>query len=163
MPSPVTLHYTEPLVRRAVRAFWWRVVGWKFIAALLLLFIALAIGLAHGDRSWWIGALGTVLAFGLLFAATIYITHHRSSLTRFRRLQKPESTLELGETHLRMESDSGSAEISWSTTTALWRFPDFWLLFLSPAQFITLPTADLDECTRDFILAKLKTTGAKVS
>jgi hypothetical protein len=41
--------------------------------------------------------------------------------------------------------------------------PTFWLLFLSRAQFITLPLADLDTEARSFILDRAKSHGARVA
>jgi hypothetical protein len=45
----------------------------------------------------------------------------------------------------------------------VWQFRDFWLLFFSPAQFITLPLADLDSEARDLILSRVRSHGAKVT
>lgn len=156
----VTLHYTEPLIRRAVRAFWWRNTGWMFFLVILLLAGAVGVGLCAGDRSWWIGVMGTVLAIGSLLAATVYLVHMRSSLARFRRMKNPVAMLDLDEEWFRMSSDVGVAEMRWNTITEIWCYPEFWLVFFSRAQFVTLPTADLDEKSREFLLAKA--VGAKV-
>lgn len=47
--------------------------------------------------------------------------------------------------------------------TEIWQFPDYWLLFFSRAQFITLPLADLDPEAQELILDRAKSHGAKVS
>jgi hypothetical protein len=55
----ISLHYNEALLRRAVRAFWWRTLGWTYVAASLLLLVALSYSLWTGDRSWWVGVWGS--------------------------------------------------------------------------------------------------------
>ena len=160
---PIKLHYSETLVRRAVKAFWWRTTGWSYVLAFLLLLVGFTSLVWSGDRSWWVGLFGTVLGFAVAFGAALYIVHYRASLTRFRRMRAPEGTIELGEDRFRITSDVGSSELLWSVVTELWRFPDFWLLFVSRAQFITLPTANLDPSARAFILAKLQSHAIKVA
>ncbi len=77
-------------------------------------------------------------------------------------MRTPEAMIELGEERLRFSSDVGTTELEWSLITEVWLFPDFWLLFVSRAQFMTVPAADLDPEARNFILAKAKSHGAKV-
>jgi hypothetical protein len=154
----VTLHYTEALVRRAVRAFWWRSIGWKFIVAIALVAMSLVFSVANGDRSWVVGMSSTALIGALLFGGALYVTHYRSSLGRLRSMSRPEATLELTETHLRVSSDIGTSQLGWSAVTDIWQFDEFWLLFFSRAQFMTLPTADLDSASRQMLLTKTAKT-----
>jgi hypothetical protein len=56
-----TLEFTEHLVRRAVRSFWWRHIGWTFVASTSLLAACLIFLMANGDRSWLVGAFGATL------------------------------------------------------------------------------------------------------
>ncbi len=150
----IKLHYTEPLIRRAVHAFWWRTTGWMFFLAIALLAGAVGVGLYAGERSWWIGVMGTVLGIGSLLAATIYLVHLRGSLARFRRMENPIGTLELDEERFRVSSDVGMSEMNWNAITEIWCYPEFWLVFFSRAQFVTLPTAEFDASSREFFLAK---------
>ena len=152
----VTLHFSEALIRRAVKAFWWRTTGWSYFVAVVLVLGSFCYALWTGDRSWWVGVSGTILGVAVIMAGALFFIHYRGSLTRFRRMRNPQATFDLGEERFRVCSDVGTAEMTWSTITDIWRFPDFWLLFLSPAQFITLPTADLDPAAREFILRKVK-------
>jgi len=154
--EPLRLHYSEALVRRAVRAYWWAETGWSFVVPLALLAAWFASLVWRGDRSWWVGALGSLLAFCVLISATVYVTHYRGSLRRFRRMRVPEATLELGPERVCLASDVGTGEMEWRAFTSVRRFPDFWLLYLSRAEFITLPTADLPDDARAFILGKVK-------
>jgi YcxB-like protein len=158
----IKLHYTEPLVRRAVKAFWLRVMGWRWPAVLLLVLVSLVYSVAAGYRSWSVGVTGSVLAMGVIFAVSLYVVHYRGSVGRFRSMHSPEATLEVGDDKFRMTSDVGSSEMRWDTVTEIWRFPEFWLMFFSRAQFVTLPLSDLDGEAREVILGRVKSHGGKV-
>ena len=161
--APVRLHYSELLVRRAVKAFWWRVIGWRVLIAELVVGASFLSLLASGDRSWLVGVIGAVFALGTLFLGALYLVHYRSSVGRFRRMRTPEATFEPIADGFRVASDTGLAEIPWAEVKELWQFPDFWLVLLSPAQFMTLPTADLDEGVRALLIEKIKSHGGRVA
>ncbi len=158
-----TLHYSEPLVRRAIRAFWWRSTGWSYFIALFILLGIFVYLLATGNRSWWVGVFGAGLGMGLAMAVALYAVHFRSSLARFRRMKAKEATLEMFDDRFRMVSDVGTTECSWTVVIKVWRFPEFWLLFYSAAQFTTLPVSDLDAESQAFILERVKAHGAEVA
>jgi hypothetical protein len=158
-----TLRYSEALVRSAVAAFWWRTVGWRFVLAFLAVMAYFGYMLAVGDRSWIAGAVGTVLVLGFAFLVTLYFVHLRSSLGRFRRMKTKEATLKADSDKLTLASDVGASELEWSAVSAVWRFEEFWLLFFSGAQFVTLPLADIDTRARDFILERVRTNGGSVA
>ncbi len=158
-----TLHYSEALVRKAIKTFWWRKTGWSFFIPMLLLCGFLCYELWQGNYNWWVGVLGAVLALAFATAAVLYVVHFRGAITRFRRMQKPEALFEMGEEKFRLSSDVGTTELVWSTITEVWRFPEFWLLFFSPAQFSTIPIVDLPQEAQELLLAKVTACGAKVS
>jgi hypothetical protein len=57
----------------------------------------------------------------------------------------------------------GTSELAWTAVTEVWSFPEFLLVFLSKAQFFTLPTSDLGAAGRELVLAKARANGAKVA
>ena len=150
-----SLHYSESLVRRAVLAFWWRSIGPTYVAATSLLALCLALLLWNGERGWYIGAIATVFLVAIGFGTMLYAVHYRASLGRLRAMNRPEATLEATETHLKIVTDDATSEVPWRLFVDLWEFPEFWLLFLSRAQFITLPLADIDEPLRAHIRSKV--------
>lgn len=158
----ITLHYSESLVRRAIWSFWWRLTGWSFVIPVVLLAGAFVSLVVSGDRSWRIGILATVLGLGALVAVAAYVGQMGSAISRFRRMQSPEATLEFGEERFRLSSDVGASELTWSTVAEIWQFRDFWLVFFSRAQFITLPLADLDHEAREMFLSRVCAHGAKI-
>jgi hypothetical protein len=161
MPS-ITLHFNEPLLRRAIFAFWWRTTGWAFWICVLAIFVGLCVAIGMGNQSWWIGAGGAGLGLMLAAAAMVYVVHIRGSLGKFRRMKAPTATMELGEEKFRLSSDIGMSEMPWSTVTEIWQYPEFWLVFFSRSQFFTLPTSDLDVSSREFIVTQAGSAGAKI-
>lgn len=163
MPFVTTLEYTEPLVRGAVVAFWRRTVGIGCFVALALLACSLAFLLWQGDRSWLVGAIGAVLFFGLGFASLVYFVHLRKALSKFRGMGSPVATMELADASFTISSGLGSTSLQWSAVSEVWRFPSFWLLLFSKAQFVTLPLASVPAEAQEFILSRVSAAGGKVA
>ncbi len=162
MSIVATLEYTESLVRAAVSAFWRRTVGTAFLLALGLLASSFAFLLWQGDRSWLVGALGAFLFFGALFALLIYVVHLRNALAKLRGMGSPIATLELAEASFSLSSGLGSSSLPWSSVREVWRFPSFWLLLFSKAQFVTVPLARVPAEAQDFILGRVRAAGGKI-
>jgi len=78
-------------------------------------------------------------------------------------MQSPLATFEVGDERFRVTSDVGSSELSWGAIIEVWQFSEFWLLFFSRAQFITLPLADLNSEAQELILSRLKAHGVKIA
>jgi hypothetical protein len=158
----VQLHFSESLVRRAVRRFWWRTVGWRYIGTFAAMLAYLVFTVWNGDRSWWVGALATLLIVGTIIPAAVYFVHMRRTLSKFREMHDPVCVLELGDDRVGLRSDSGAAELEWKAVTDVWCFPEAWLMFFSRSQFATLPTADLNAEAQNLIRAKGAAVGFKV-
>jgi len=161
--EPIKLHYSEALVLRAVRSFMLRFIGWRYVAALAVLLASTFYLFATGERSWFIGVFGSALALGLVLPFAVFIAHWRAALVRLRRLGKAEAIFEPKEDGFRATSDVGTMNLPWSEIKAVWHFPEFWLLFFSQSEFITLPLADANNEVREFILARVRSHGIKVS
>jgi YcxB-like protein len=163
MAYQVTLRYDEQLIRRAVLCFWWRLIGLRFVIAIVVIAACLVILVAGGDRSWFVGVLATVLVFGIAFMVAIYVVHYRSAFHKLKKLGDPEATLTLSESSLSMSSSAGSSTVPWSAVTELWQFPSFWLMFFSRNQFVTLPLADFAPDAMSFVLERVRASGGKTS
>lgn len=158
-----TLHYNKPLVLQAVRGFWWRVVGFRFLGALALVAVGLIVSLCNGDRSWVVGVLGSVLVFSIAFVVALYVVHYRNALYKLNALSSQQATLEASETSLSLSSAAGTATLPWSAVSEVWRFKTCWLLVLSKSQFVTLPLASLPPELAEFVLSRVRASGGKVS
>ena len=162
MPHQTTLTYTEPLLRQAVRGFWWRSVGLGYLVAMVLLAVVMLVLWLQGDRSWFIGVMGSVLLLGILVMAALYVSHYRNTLGKFRAMGPATATMQMDEASFTVASSLGSATLAWTAVVELWQFPDVWLLMYSKAQFSTLPLANLSPDMQSFILQHLQAAGAKV-
>ena len=144
-----------------MNAFWWRRTGWGYLLGMIFLLAITASAIVMGNRSWWISFSVATLTFGVLVAAALFIAHRRRSVRSLRAMRTPEAVMELDDEHFRVRSDLGDSRLAWNAITQVWRFPDFWLLLLSPAQFLTVPTADLTPTAQEWILTRVKTAGGK--
>ncbi|QPJ61537.1 MAG: YcxB family protein [Candidatus Nitronauta litoralis] len=159
----IKLKYSEPFIREAIRTYWWKQIGPVFPVITVLLAGYLIYILTNGDRSWVAGALGAVVILGIGIMVIGYFVHLHRALQRFRRMKTPEATLELGNEHFRVTSDSGSSEIKWSQIDQVWCFKNAWLLSFSAGEFMSLPVTDISPESKSFIAAKAKAGGAKIS
>ncbi len=78
----VTLRYDRKLIRQAVASFCWRVVGRRYVVALILVAAPLVVLVRGGNASWLVGVLASVLALGIAFPVAFYATHYRNALRR---------------------------------------------------------------------------------
>lgn len=89
-----TLHYNKPLLRQAVRGFWWRVVGFRLLIAFAVVAFGLVDLIHEGDTSWFTGVLGSVFVFGICFLIALYAVHYRNAVQKLRAMGVPQGTLE---------------------------------------------------------------------
>jgi hypothetical protein len=161
--TPITLRFDRDLVRSAVFTFWRRRLGVGFFVALAAMGGGVAYFVAQGERGWLVGAGGTVFVLAIIFVVAIFRSQYQSSLQRLHKMQPPEATLTLTESGFTLSSNLGSSTARWSAITELWEAPQFWLLFVSSAQYITLPTADIPRESLDEIRRSLVKAGGKVA
>lgn len=158
----VKLQFSESVVRAAALASWRRAFGIRFVFALVLVGGSLAALVGQGDRSWFVGMLGTVLVFGSAFATVAYFVSVGSSLRRLRGMQIPEARFHGGPSDFTISSELGSIGLPWTAVKRVWRYPDFWLLVFSRSSQVTIPLAAIDAETRSFVLEQIAKAGGKV-
>src|SRR5579863_1599711 len=159
----VTLVYSEALLRQVAWASLRRAVGWRGVVALGLLMSSLAYLLLSGDRSWWVGAMGTTLVFAFAFGIAFYRVQLGRSLAKFRRLGNPASTFSISTDRFRVTSQSGSIELPWNMISEVARFPDFWILYSSRAYYMTFPLAAVDAGAQEEVLGRFRAAGTKIT
>ena len=158
----IILTYSKPLLREAVRGFWWRVVGFRFLTVLVLSTAAFIMLVLCGDTSWLVGVSASVLVLGFTFTVALYIVHYRNVLHKLKAMGNPQATLDASEASLSLSSGAGTATLPWSAITEVWQFKSCWLLMLSKSQFITLPLADVTPEIATFILSRVRASGGSV-
>jgi hypothetical protein len=162
MTHQATLTFDQPLVRRAVFAFWRRTVGIGFLLATVALTVAFALLLASGDTSWSVGVLGMSLVVGVSFVGFIYFVHYRNAMAKFRAMGLPQASLSVEDATFTISSGLGSTTLPWSSVIEVWRFPGFWLVLFSKAHFITIPLATVSPDMQEFLLKSVQASGGKV-
>lgn len=153
--SVIKVAYTEDIVRDAVRTFVWRrgIVGQKRLWIAEVAMIALL--LWNVDRGWVATIMFAILLLPPAMIAVMWIAHHRNTVGKYRRMRTPDATLTLRDEALVVASDLGSATIPWSTLTEIWERPAYWMIFIGPNQFFTLPLQTLSPADRDFLRSKV--------
>ena len=159
--SPIELRYSEDTVRSAVTQFYKRTVGVSLPIVLALMLVFFIYLLATSNTGRVTGLAGSAVAFGLAFLIALYVAHYRNSMQRFRAMKDPKAVLELHDDSLTIRADSGSNVIPSASITEVWTYEDFWLVFLSRAEFFTIPMSDLGPDTREAIRSRFDSWGLK--
>ena len=153
----LTLHYSVPLLRRAVWFYFIRTArgffDWRYVATLIVMVASLIIGGKETNR-WLAGVIIALLLFSVLLPLWMYLAYYRFALRLFRSMRVCDSVLTYTENDITFRSERGSATVPWSSIGAVWQSETFWLLLFSRSQFVTLPLVDLDDETREVILRK---------
>ena len=158
-----TLKYNEHLVNRAVRSYWRRSLGLSVLIGVPLICIFLAIQVASGDRSWYMGLLAGAAILGIGMPILVYWVHYRNSMAKFRDMKEPVATFVADEDSFTLASDHGSSTLKWEAIKEVWVFEDFWLLLFSKAHFATIPLEGLSNEMLAYILEKVKRGGGSVA
>ena len=160
---PIELQYSEEIVRSAVKELCKRSIGMGLPVAFGLMLLFFVYLLWTGNSSWITGAVGSVLVFALIMVITLYVAHYRNSMQRLRAMHRPTALLELSSDSLTIKADSGSNEVPSKSITEVWAYEDFWLVFLSRAQFFTIPLDNLDSDEQAKIRSKFDEWGLRIS
>lgn len=158
-----TLKYDEALVNRAVRSYWRRSLGISVLVGVPLLCVFLALRIADGDRSWYVGMLAGTALLGIGMPILVYWVHYRNSMAKLRDMNEPVATFIADEDSFILASDRGSSTLKWEAIKDVWGFEGFWLLLLSKAYFATIPLDGLSEEMRSYVLERVKRSGGRVA
>jgi hypothetical protein len=158
----VTLTYSEALVRKSVRRFCGRTIGWLYPTLLLVMCAVIAQLVMDGDRSWFVGVVGTALLFGMIFPVVLYRNQLNGSLAKFRALQGRPVTFKGTESKIAIHADAGMSELPWAAITEVWQYPDCWILLFSRAHFMTFPLDGVPAEAKSFLLERVKAHGGRI-
>jgi hypothetical protein len=163
MDQTFTLTYSQKLIRLAVFSFWRRTIGIGFPVAGAGLGAGLVISIVEGDHSWYVGMLGAVWFIGIIFSIALFWSHYSVSSQKLKQMNPQEALLQLAESDVSITSSLGCSKIPWSSITEVWEYQTFWLVFLSKAQFMTVPLATLTPEALEFFRQQVKAAGGKVA
>jgi hypothetical protein len=151
------------VLKRGVMHFWLRFVNWHGFLALALSVVLFLYLLFTGERSWLLGVSGTVTLLGIIFALRLYFAYLGRALGRFERMKSKSVQITFTDESFSTTTDLGSGSVNWNNIRFIWRFPDVWLLFLEWNNFMSLPTENLDDEVKAFIVERVQGHGGKVA
>ena len=162
MEHEITLKFSEALIRRVVRRYWFRTLGLRYFLALILLGVAFAVMLSGGSASWIVGVFGAVLFIGIAMAVRTYFFLMAALLRRFRALDGGQGAFRADDASFTISAAASSSTMPWSNIKELWLLPDAWLLIYGTWQFNTLPLAYLTPEVQVLIQERALSAGAKL-
>jgi hypothetical protein len=155
------LAYDSSLLNEALLGFWRRGILRRLLLPLAVLVAMAAYLWTSGDRSWAMGAIGTLLLFCVGLVVAVYFVHRANMRLRLKSMGAPEALFTAAESSFTVVSGAGSSTIPWSSIGEVWKLKRCWLLILSNAQFITIPLADIPPEMRSYMLQRISGSGGK--
>ncbi len=157
-----TLTYTPALVRQSVWAFWRRTVGITLSITQLLLTAYLVVVIREGNMGWLVGVFGTLVALGYAYLVALFVVRWRVGMVSLKAMGSTEATLEFNEEGFSLRSGAGQMGLPWRSVREVWRYPGYWMLLLSPSQYLTLPLDTVPESVQEAILSCVREHGGKL-
>lgn len=158
----ITMTYTLPMLKKSVRRYWLKALGWRYFLAMFFVSFCFISALIKQDTSWMMGAFAVIFTLGLLFGISTYLNNRYHVLGTFRALENPEVTIKMYDDKFALSSELGEGEWPWSAIKEIWRYPDTWLVFLARASYATFPLKVIPTEAQQFILEKTQAAGCKI-
>ena len=156
MNREITVSYSPELIKFAVWKFWTRNIGLKNFVIFAVVCVAFILVLWGGDRSWFLGFLGAAIVFSFGIGCMSYYMSLRNSMEKFNRMETPTAKFRFTDERIGIESNIGWTELSWKMIEKIWEYPSVWLVFIAKQGYVTLPTANLDDELKQFIVRKVR-------
>jgi len=103
-----------------------------------------------------------VVVFAPLVWVGGYFTSLRRAFYRYGKMQSKSVSYRFTEASFGAKTGLGSGEISRRMLDRVQRYPDVWLLFFGHRDYVYLPTAELTEPVKGYILQQAERQGVKV-
>ncbi|SAH82259.1 Uncharacterised protein [Bordetella ansorpii] len=157
-PRVYEVVYDEAMVRDAVRTYVMRRLvreerSWWLTA--LVIFVVSIFMLLRGMQDWTVGVMLVASMMPIFFVAAGWVAHYRNSVGKLRRMPSPAASFTFQEDGLAIASGLGSGLIAWSALTEIWERPGYWMLFMGPNQFNTLPLQGIDAADLEWLRGKV--------
>jgi hypothetical protein len=164
-----TVNYSEDVVRRAVRAYFWR----RFKTPLGLVFLSSFVAIAgfiwivysiHG-ANWMIGAFGSIICLYFVIEAFYYFSLPKAAAKRVSEPNYRTAQVETSRKGIRVVRGPNALLLRWDRYKHIWLYDDFVLLAVLPPlmiPFMYLPTDGMSpDVRRDLEAAKVGFTDHK--
>ncbi len=155
MEKDIHLQYTEDLTKLSVLYYCWAVTG-KLIIWAVALSIFSFFFLTQYEGSTMVTSL---IVFTLILVPTfigfLYYMTRKRALEKFRKLKDGKALFGITEDNFSLTVEGASTTLPWAAIFKIKQHPDFWIIFLRPNGYFTLPTYNLMQEDKDIILQKL--------
>jgi hypothetical protein len=165
--APLSLRFSariEPIhVREATSGIFWKqtlqgkvLAGFGAFVAFGQLMIWVLVPQAGWPLHLFLAFLMSLSAWGMAWVGSRH--YQELALENFKRIHTAPVQVSLEEDAYRFEAPWGKGAVSWAEFHSLWRFEGVWILLQhkEDGASVLLPTADLDEAARAFILGKFQ-------
>lgn len=99
----------------------------------------------------------------MLFVLGLFLVHYRNAFRKLREMGPPRARFIAEGSTFTIESNVGTSTLQWMAIKEIWRFPTFWLLLFSKAQFMTIPCASVSPEMSGFVLENVRKAGGTIS
>lgn len=154
---------TKDLVAAATRRFWLQFVGWGGLLRWMLMSAGLTVLIVFSRQTWAYGVIALLVVLIPMIWVGGYFVFLRRAIHRYGRMESKLISYRFTEQGLLAKSDMGSAEIPWRMLDKVQCHPDVWLLFFGRRDYAYLPTAEIPEPLKEYILQQAQATSAKAT
>lgn len=155
----ITINYTLAMLKQSVIRYCKRVLGWRYLLAMIFIACCLITAFIKQDTSWMTGAMAVIFTFGLIFALSLYLNNKHHVIGTFNALQKPTITFSIYQEKFALSSELGQGEWPWSAIKEIWQYPNSWLVFLTHNSYATFPLDAIPSQAQHFVLQQVQNAG----
>ena len=124
----ITLVYTEEMIRKINKAYWWKQTGTKFFLALILVMAWLVAELFDGNTSWQVGAVSTFVAICVAIVVMLYMMPLSRSLKKFRGMKNGVAHLQICDSYFVVSSSLGESKVNWEQIKTVVQLDNCWVV-----------------------------------
>jgi hypothetical protein len=158
-----TVQMNEALLKKAMVRQLRRMQRWYIWVVYAWIVILFALHLVVSPRHWMTLVLGAGVLIPAIMVISMYLTVVRQARLQTTKFGEYEVLYRTTEQGLEYESPLASGIYPWHVFEEMRRFGDMWLLCLGRMQSVALPTDALAPEVREFIEAKVRESGGKVT
>ena len=151
MKFEATVTYSETIVQKSVRAFWWKKLGRELYWAIPVFMVGIIMIYASPDN-WYYGAfLSLVCAIAIVAILSSYFIYLKRSLVLFKEMGDEKASWVFDDDGFHVKSQLGETKLKWKALKEILKFDEFWLLIYKNGAYSTLPMDGIAQECRDFI------------
>ena len=162
MEYQVTVRYTTETVTLLARRAYWRMFGWKALAACALLGLLFAWSATPERGGWFAGVAGALFAVSVMVLVATYMSGVGGRVQLVRKMATPEGEFGFGADAFSIAAAGTQVRLPWTEVGNVWRYPEGWLLFVRNSYYM-FPLHGVSTDIQDYILNRVRAAGGKIA